>query len=85
MKQKISILGIGSGGQNITPLKYWHCHYFYGDIAVAENFDHTSEVIDKSRIVLLKSKPYREIFNIGNGSVLVEREKQGYEIVKIKG
>jgi hypothetical protein len=54
MKQKISILGIGSGGQNITPLKYWHCHYFYGDIAVAENFDHTSEVIDKSRIVLLK-------------------------------
>ena len=25
-----------------------------------------------------------EIFNIGNGSVLVEREKQEYEIVKIK-
>ena len=72
-------------GQNITPLKYWHCHYFYGDIAVAENFDHTSEVIDKSGIVLLKSKPYREIYNIGNGSVLVERKKQGYEIVKIKG
>ena len=72
-------------GQEITPLKYWHCHYFYGDIAVAENFDHTSEVIDKSGKVLLKGKPYREIFNIGNGSVLVEREKQGYEIVKIKG
>ncbi len=71
-------------GQNITPLKYWHCHYFYGDIAVAENFDHTSEVIDKSGKVLLKGKPYREIFNIGNGSVLVEREKQEYEIVKIK-
>ena len=72
-------------GQNITPLKYWHCHYFYEGIAVAENFDHTSEVIDKSGIVLLKSKPFRDIFNIGNGSVLVEREKQGYEIVKIKG
>jgi hypothetical protein len=53
-------------GQNITPLKYWHCHYFYGDIAVAKNFDHTSEVIDKSGKVLLKGKPYREIFNIGN-------------------
>ena len=72
-------------GQEITPLKYWHCHYFYGDIAVAENFDHTSEVIDKSGIVLLKSKPYREIYNLGNGSVLVERKKQGYEMVKIKG
>ena len=72
-------------GQNITPLKYWHCHYFYEGIAVAENFDHTSEVIDKSGIVLLKGKPYREIFNLGNGSVLVERKKQGYEIVKIKG
>ena len=72
-------------GQEITPLKYWHCHYFYGDIAVAENFDHTSEVIDKNENVLFKSKPYREIFNLGNGSVLVEREKQGYEIVKIKG
>jgi hypothetical protein len=72
-------------GQNITPLKYWHCHYFYGGIAVAENFDHTSEVIDKSGKVLLKGKPYREIFNLGNGSVLVERKKQGYEIVKIKG
>ena len=71
-------------GQNITPLKYWHCHYFYGDIAVAGNFDHTSEVIDKSGKVLLKGKPYREIFNIGNCSVLVEREKQEYEIVKIK-
>ncbi len=71
-------------GQNITPLKYWHCHYFYGDIAVAKNFDHTSEVIDKSGKVLLKGKPYREIFNLGNGSVLVEREKQEYEIVKIK-
>lgn len=71
-------------GQNITPLKYWHCHYFYEGIAVAENFDHTSEVIDKSGIVLLKGKPYREIYNLGNGSVLVERKKQGYEIVKIK-
>lgn len=71
-------------GQNITPLKYWHCHYFYEGIAVAENFDHTSEVIDKSGKVLLKGKPYREIFNLGNGSVLVERKKQGYEIVKIK-
>ena len=72
-------------GQNITPLKYWHCHYFYEGIAVAENFDHTSEVIDKSGIVLLKGKPYREIYNLGNGSVLVERKKQEYEIVKIKG
>ena len=71
-------------GQNITPLKYWHCHYFYGDIAVAKNFDHTSEVIDKSGKVLLNGKPYREIFNLGNGSVLVEREKQEYEIVKFK-
>lgn len=71
-------------GQEITPLKYWHCHYFYGGIAVAENFDHTTEVIDKSGIVLFKSKPYREIFNIGYGSVLVEREKEEYEIVKIK-
>jgi hypothetical protein len=44
-------------GQNITPLKYWHCHYFYEGIAVAENFDHTSEVIDKSGKVLLKGKP----------------------------
>ena len=71
-------------GQNITPLKYWHCHYFYGDIAVAKNFDHTSEVIDKSGKVLLKGKPYREIFNLGNGSVLVERENCEYEVVKIK-
>ena len=72
-------------GQNITPLKYWHCHYFYEGIAVAENFDHISEVIDKSGKVLLKGKPYREIYNLGNGSVLVERKKQEYEIVKIKG
>lgn len=71
-------------GQNITPLKYWHCYYFYEGIAIAENFDHTSEVIDKSGIVLLKGKPYREIYNLGNGSVLVEREKQKYEVVKIK-
>ena len=71
-------------GQEITPLKYWHCHYFYGGIAVAENFDHTSEVIDKNGNVLFKSKPYREIFNLGNGSVLVENPKREYEIVKIK-
>ena len=71
-------------GQEITPLKYWHCHYFYGGIAVAENFDHTSEVIDKNGNVLFKSKPYREIFNLGNGSVLVENSKREYEIVKIK-
>lgn len=71
-------------GQEITPLKYWHCHYFYGGIAVAENFDHTNEVIDKNGNVLFKSKPYREIFNLGNGSVLVENPKREYEIVKIK-
>ena len=71
-------------GQEITPLKYWHCHYFYGGIAVAEKFDHTSEVIDKSGLVLFKGKPYREIYNLGNGSVLVEREKQEYERVKIR-
>ena len=71
-------------GQEITPLKYWHCHYFYGGLAVAENFDHTNEVIDKNGKVLLKGKPYREIFNIGNGSVLVENPKREYEIVKIK-
>ena len=71
-------------GQEITPLKYWHCHYFYGSIAVAENFDHTNEVIDKSGKVLLKSEPYKTIFNLGNGSVLVERENCEYEVVKIK-
>ena len=71
-------------GQEITPLKYWHCHYFYGGIAVAENFDHTNEVIDKSGNVLLKSEPYKTIFNLGNGSVLVERENCEYEVVKIK-
>lgn len=71
-------------GQEITPLKYWHCHYFYGGIAVAENFDHTSEVIDKNGNVLLKSEPYKTIFNLGNGSVLVERENCEYEVVKIK-
>ena len=72
-------------GQEITPLKYWHCHYFYGGIAVAENFDHTNEVIDKSGNVLLKSEPYKTIFNLGNGSVLVERENCEYKVVKIKG
>ena len=71
-------------GQEITPLKYWHCRYFYGGIAVAENFDHTNEVIDKSGKVLLKSEPYKTIFNLGNGSVLVERENCEYEVVKIK-
>ena len=71
-------------GHEITPLKYWHCHYFYGGIAVAENFDHTNEVIDKSGKVLLKSEPYKTIFNLGNGSVLVERENCEYEVVKIK-
>lgn len=71
-------------GQEITALKYWHCHYFYGGIAVAEKFDHTSEVIDKSGKVLLKSEPYKTIFNLGNGSVLVERENCEYEVVKIK-
>ena len=75
---------INKKGDEITPLKYWHCHPFYDDIAVAENFDHTSEVIDKSGIVLFKGKPYREIYNLGNGSVLVERGKQEYEVVKIK-
>ena len=71
-------------GQEITPLKYWHCRYFYGGIAVTEKFDHTSEVIDKSGKVLLKSEPYKTIFNLGNGSVLVERENCEYEVVKIK-
>lgn len=71
-------------GQEITPLKYWHCHFFYGGIAVAENFDHTNEVIDKSGNVLLKSEPYKTIFNLGNGSVLIERENCEYEVVKIK-
>jgi hypothetical protein len=71
-------------GHEITPLKYWHCNQFNGDIAVAENFDHTTEVIDKSGNVLLKGEPDKAIYDIGNGSVLVERKKQGYEIVKIK-
>ena len=71
-------------GQEITPLKYWHCRYFYGGIAVAENFDHTNEVIDKSGKVLLKSEPYKTICNLGNGSVFVERENCEYEVVKIK-
>ena len=71
-------------GHEITPLKYWHCHPFHDDIAVAENFDYTNEVIDKWGNVLLKSEPYREIFNLGNGSVLDERENQEYEIVKIE-
>ena len=75
---------INKKGDEITPLKYWHCHPFYDDIAVAENFDHTSEVIDKSGIVLFKGKPYQEIYNLGNGSVLVERENQEFELVKIK-
>ena len=75
---------INKQGEEITPLKYWHCHPFYNDIAVAENFDHTNEVIDKSGKVLLKSEPYKTIFNLGNGSVLVERENCEYEVVKIK-
>ena len=75
---------INKQGQEITLLKYWHCHYFYGGIAVAKNFDHTNEVIDKNGNVLLKSEPYKTIFNLGNGSVLVERENCEYEVVKIK-
>ena len=75
---------INKQGEEITPLKYWHCGSFDGDIAVAKNFDHTTEVIDKSGIVLLKGEPNKDIYNIGNGSIFVERENQEFELVKIK-
>ena len=71
-------------GHEITPLKYWLCNSFDGDIAVAKNFDHTTEVIDKNGNVLLKGEPNKDIYNIGNGSILVERENQEFELVKIK-
>lgn len=75
---------VNKQGTEITPLKYWHCQPFYGDITVADNYDLTIEVINKNGKVLFKSKPHQEIFNLGNASILIEKQNKKFEIIKFK-
>ena len=75
---------INKKGEEITPLKYWKCNLFYGDITTARTHDLITDVIDKNGKILFKSKPRQDVFNLGNGSILVENEPNKFEIVKIK-
>lgn len=75
---------INKKDEKITPLKYWKCYPFYGNIAIAETYEPKCEVIDKTGNILFKSEPYQSVFNLGNGSILVEDKQNKFKIVKIK-
>ena len=71
---------INEKGEVVISFKYRKCKDFVGGIAVATNFDGTKEVIDKNGTVLYKTRPFQEIFNVGNGYIFAQNE-QGYELL----
>lgn len=38
----------------------------------------------KNEKILFKSEPHKAVFNLGNGSILIEKQNNKFEIIKIK-
>lgn len=71
---------INKKGDVVISFKYCKCKDFVGGIAIVTNFDGTKEVIDKNGTVLYKTRPFQEIFNVGNGYIFTQNE-QRYELL----
>ena len=69
----------------ILPFKYYRCKDFHDGISIVENLDYSNDVIKPSGQILHSVLPFSQIFNLGNGSILLETSIKGsFQIVKIK-
>lgn len=67
----------------ILPFNYYKCRNFYNGIAVVVNKNWSNEVINLKGEVLHTAFRFNKIFNLGNGSVVLEdRAKGTFEIVE---
>ena len=68
----------------ILPFNYYKCRNFYNGIAVVVNKNWSNEVINQKGEVLHTAFRFNKIFNLGNGSVVLEdRTKGTFEIVEV--
>lgn len=66
----------------ILPFNYYKCRNFYNGIAVVVNKNWSNEIINPKGEVLHTAFRFNKIFNLGNGSVVLEdRTKGTFEIV----
>ena len=66
----------------ILPFNYYKCRNFYNGIAVVVNKNWSNEIINLKGEVLHTAFRFNKIFNLGNGSVVLEdRTKGTFEIV----
>ena len=69
----------------ILPFKYYRCKDFHDGISIVENLDYSNDVIKSNGQILHSVLPFSQIFNLGNGSILLETSIKGsFQIVKIK-
>lgn len=84
--KKDGLWGIIDKNNNvILPFKYYKCEDFKDGISIVANKNYSTDVIKQNGQILYSVLPFSQIFNLGNGSVLLESNIKGlFKIVKIK-
>lgn len=86
LREKGDLWGvIDKKNKNVISFKYHYCHDFYEGYAVVVNDKWSMELINTKDESLYKTFRFSKIYNLGNGSILVEdKAKKKFEIINVK-
>lgn len=86
LREKGDLWGvIDKKNKKVIPFKYYYCHDFYEGNAVVVNDKWSMELINTKDESLYKAFNFSKVYNLGNGSILVEdKAKKKFEILKIQ-
>ena len=74
---------INECGDIVIPFKYLKCDDFYGGLAIVRDKNYTEKIINKRGVCIFKNPDNNRLFNLGNGTILVEMENYEHKFLKL--